>query len=615
VPPDVLNQGESAHEQIRILQLHRHQLAAIEAARTGESYVLTTGTGSGKSLAYVIPIVDFVLRNPSIPGIKAIVVYPMNALANSQEQELDKFINRGYPDSRGPVTFARYTGQETDARKKEIVGNPPDILLTNYVMLELLLTRPYDRRLIEHARGLRFLVFDELHTYRGRQGADVAMLIRRVRQACAARSLQCVGTSATLSTEGTRAQQRTAVADMASRLFGAAVTPNRIIGETLRRATDEINASDPEVLARLRDSVSNGAADLPTVFDRFIKHPLPCWIETVLGLTRDDEGNLARAVPLRLSGRDSAAQNLAELIDRDAAHCAEAISKCLMIGYDCRRPDNGFPTFAFRVHQFISRGDSVYASVEAPRDRHVTLRGQLFVPGDRNRVLLPLAFCRECGQEYYLVERFRDEGRDPWRYRGRELRDRSDSNDCVAGFLYRNDDSPWPEAQDDEFFQRIPEDWTEPDRDGRLRVNRDRRRQLPQAVNGRQARRGVGNWHPAPFCVRPVQFLPPLRRRTRWPSQRLRSAVDFGQRGQEHSDHHALPVDDPLAPRRCQLAAGKRERYSVSRTTDKTRRCRPGTSMTSSRSDSSGPPCTMPPSPQGLMAWITVRSRSACSKF
>lgn len=97
------------------ITLHRHQRDAVEAARSGESYVLTTGTGSGKSLAYIIPIVDFALRNPGTPGIKAIVVYPMNALANSQRGELEKFLTFGYGDGREPVTFARYTGQETRA--------------------------------------------------------------------------------------------------------------------------------------------------------------------------------------------------------------------------------------------------------------------------------------------------------------------------------------------------------------------------------------------------------------------------------------------------------------------------------------------------------------------
>jgi hypothetical protein len=99
------------------LQLHRHQDEAVRAAQSGESYLLTTGTGSGKSLAYFIPIVDHVLKHGgSGRGIKAIVVYPMNALANGQAEELRKFLTYGYPPSGGPVTFARYTGQESADR-------------------------------------------------------------------------------------------------------------------------------------------------------------------------------------------------------------------------------------------------------------------------------------------------------------------------------------------------------------------------------------------------------------------------------------------------------------------------------------------------------------------
>src|ERR1039457_2795204 len=144
-----------------VLRLHQHQREAVEAARTGSSYVLTTGTGSGKSLAYIIPIVDRVLAARAAgtyrPGIKAIVVYPMNALANSQLRELEKFLKIGYPDGP-PVTFERYTGQESAEDRARIIANPPDILLTNYVMLELVLTRPRDRGLIDAARGLWFLV-------------------------------------------------------------------------------------------------------------------------------------------------------------------------------------------------------------------------------------------------------------------------------------------------------------------------------------------------------------------------------------------------------------------------------------------------------------------------
>lgn len=139
----------------RTLTLHRHQRDAIEIAAAGASYVLTTGTGSGKSLAYIVPIVDRVLRQGSGKGIKAIVVYPMNALANSQLEELGKFLLNGY-GGVPPVTFERYTGQESQAERARILADPPDILLTNYVMLELVLTRPDERSsLIRAAQGLQ----------------------------------------------------------------------------------------------------------------------------------------------------------------------------------------------------------------------------------------------------------------------------------------------------------------------------------------------------------------------------------------------------------------------------------------------------------------------------
>jgi hypothetical protein len=89
------------------LRLHRHQSEAIHTAKGGNNYILTTGTGSGKSLAYIVPIVDYVLRCGSGQGIQALIVYPMNALANSQYGELEKFLRHGYPDGKGPVTLLR----------------------------------------------------------------------------------------------------------------------------------------------------------------------------------------------------------------------------------------------------------------------------------------------------------------------------------------------------------------------------------------------------------------------------------------------------------------------------------------------------------------------------
>ena len=270
----------------RPMRLYQHQVAAIEAARTGDNYVLTTGTGSGKSLSYIVPIVDHVLRSGSGKGIKAIIVYPMNALANSQELELKKFLCHGYGD-KPPVTFRRYTGQEGEQARQEIVDNPPDILLTNYVMLELILTRPYEKKLVEAAKGLQFLVFDELHTYRGRQGADVAMLIRRLRNAITApgteSNLQCVGTSATLAGPGTFEEQQREVAQVASKLFGTEVMPHRVIVETLRKETECDDFGSQRFLMALRESILRGN-ELATDFQEFVRDPLSVWIENSLVL-------------------------------------------------------------------------------------------------------------------------------------------------------------------------------------------------------------------------------------------------------------------------------------------------------------------------------------------
>ena len=245
-----IDKSDTDHRGKQLL-LHQHQREAILKAQEGRSYVLTTGTGSGKSLAYIVPIVDHVLRRGSGRGIQAIVVYPMNALANSQNEELGKFIDRGYPEGKSLVRFARYTGQERGEAREVIRSNPPDILLTNYMMLELLLTRREDRELVRAAQGLKFLVFDELHTYRGRQGADVAMLMRRCRHAFG-NDIICVGTSATMVSGGGSEDERLEVAKVAQSLFGVDFTPEQIVTETLERATPEIAPTERSVQDGIR---------------------------------------------------------------------------------------------------------------------------------------------------------------------------------------------------------------------------------------------------------------------------------------------------------------------------------------------------------------------------
>jgi hypothetical protein len=464
----IFRRKQTQEDAGQVLRLHRHQADAIRVASTGASYVLTTGTGSGKSLTYIVPIVDHVLRRGPGKGIQAIIVYPMNALANSQARELEKFLKFGYPDGNGPVSFARYTGQERDEERDRIIAAPPDIVITNYAMLELILTRPKERKLIASASGLGFLVLDELHTYRGRQGGDVALLARRVREACQAKQLQCVGTSATLAGQGTPTEQRREVARVASLLFGVDVTPEGIVSETLVAATTPGQPS----AAALADRVLDAQWEPPVDYARLIADPMAAWVEQTLGLREHPEtSDLVRAVPRPILGDDGAAALLAELTGATRDQAAIAIQKTLMAGYRCTRPETGLPVFAFRVHQFFSRGETVYASLDRPAERHLTTRGQQFVPGDREHMLFPLAFCRECGQEYYTVRRT-DSGVEP-----RSLDDMMKDESSTSGFLYANDDRPWPQDPA-EIVERVPDHWL----NEQGKVKSDLRKNLPERL-------------------------------------------------------------------------------------------------------------------------------------
>ncbi|MFD4254522.1 protein kinase [Amycolatopsis thermoflava] len=461
----------------RPLTLHRHQREAIDIARSGQSYVLTTGTGSGKSLSYIVPIVDKILREREAEGpqaakrVRAIIVYPMNALANSQLKELDKYLLDGYGKGREPVTYARYTGQEGDERRKEIRDNPPDILLTNYVMLELMLTRPDDRRsLIKMAGGLEFLVFDELHTYRGRQGADVALLIRRVREACRAENLQCVGTSATMASEGSFDDQRQVVARVATTLFGTEVSPENVIGETLVRATAEAPATvSAERLL---------APDAPHAYADLVSDPLACWIETRFGLRVEQETDrLVRQRPARI---EDAAAELARDSGLSKDVCAEAIRKTLRAGSQARHPVTERPLFAFRLHQFLSKGDTVYVTIEDKGSRYLTRDYQRVQPGSDGKILVPLAFCRECGHEYLSVWRTAQGGGYVYEPRQNTAASGGRTGD---GYLYIDSERAWPADENEAIAdRRLPESWLEIDDLGAESVRESYRKYLPRAV-------------------------------------------------------------------------------------------------------------------------------------
>jgi Lhr-like helicase len=494
----------------RSITLYRHQMQAVAKAMARQSFAVTTGTGSGKSLCFFIPIIDAAIRaraSGEERRTRAIVIYPMNALANSQREELNKFLDQsGLPENLRP-TFARYTGQESTEERERIREAKPDILLTNFMMLELLMTRQskLDQTVIENAQGLDFIVLDELHTYRGRQGADVAMLVRRLRdRLCRDRPPLRIGTSATMSSQEDDTERAIAVAKVASRLFGTDIPPDAVIDETFERATDP--KLKPQSLgAALASAVDT---DLPaTLTDEELRsHPLAVWVELEIGL--EDGQQLRRRAPITLA---EAAKRLAIQTGRDEERCrAQLQSMLIMVSRPAsERAGTGERAFlAFKLHRFISGAGHVYTTLRGPGQRGVTLDGQRFDPQDPDARLYATFFCRNCGQEHHPVVLFEEGGLTRVIPRPIDETPIDDAEDGEhAGYM-----TPDRGGDDDFGFtgevEDYPEDWIEIGPGGLARLRSNRRRSALREITvdpgGAVGTTGIRAW----FQPGKFQFCP-----------------------------------------------------------------------------------------------------------
>ena len=225
--------------------LYLHQEQAIRKAAAGRNLVVASGTGSGKTECFLLPVLSALTAEHAAgtlgPGVRALLLYPMNALANDQVRRLRQLL-AGTPH----ITFGRYTGDTPERAqegaslfeelnpgeprlpgellsREEMRESPPHLLLTNYAMLEYLLLRPADLDLFEgkHGGHWRFVILDEAHVYDGAKAEEVGMLLRRLRErvgrsvTSADAGFQAIATSATV---GDRPQ---AVTEFAAKLFDA----------------------------------------------------------------------------------------------------------------------------------------------------------------------------------------------------------------------------------------------------------------------------------------------------------------------------------------------------------------------------------------------------------
>jgi DEAD/DEAH box helicase domain-containing protein len=282
---------------------HLHQEKAFDrlSGPNPRSTIVATGTGSGKTECFTYPILDYCYRHRGEPGIKAILIYPMNALATDQAGRLAHRIH--HSALKGHVTAGIYIGQKEKtpsmfmtpdrliSDKDTLRLSPPDILLTNYKMLDYLLIRPEDRPLWQHngPDTLRFLVVDELHTFDGAQGSDLACLIRRLkaRLTVARDHLCCVGTSATL---GSREEQEE-LTEYASTLFGETITARAVITESRLSPGEFLGDS---LISHVDIVPHQKAADLDPVtynsYEEYIRAQHRLWLDEEISEDFDDNG-------------------------------------------------------------------------------------------------------------------------------------------------------------------------------------------------------------------------------------------------------------------------------------------------------------------------------------
>ncbi|MDO5576254.1 MAG: DEAD/DEAH box helicase, partial [Fibrobacter sp.] len=284
-----------------------HQQKAFErlTGNDGRSTLVATGTGSGKTECFLYPILEYCYRHRGEPGIKALIIYPMNALAADQAKRIAELIY-GNNELRG-ITVGMYVGgrESTPSRMmsehgvitdhETMLNSAPDILMTNYKMLDYLLIRPKDARLWQHNKPetLKYIAVDELHTFDGAQGTDLACLLRRLKRRLGIYDgyLCCIGTSATMGSKDNNAN----ILKYASEIFGepfdkdAVITEDRLSTQEFFNGKDIIefiipSASQIDELDKLASEDDSG---------HYLQQAVKCWFQNFAHDVLSDDGRIA----------------------------------------------------------------------------------------------------------------------------------------------------------------------------------------------------------------------------------------------------------------------------------------------------------------------------------
>jgi hypothetical protein len=440
--------------------LYRHQEQAIRSVFGGRNVVVATGTGSGKTEAFLYPILLHLYREFQAgtlgPGVRALVLYPMNALANDQRERLAELCGRlKAENSPFHVTFGQYIGEtpenENDSQRhardhmsqrdqeghsiienghvvhgelvlrSEMRTTPPHILLTNYSMLEYLLLRPDDSPLFDdgQARWWTFLVLDEAHQYRGAKGIEMAILLRRLKQRLREGGregeFRCIATSATLAGGD---KDKSAVAEFAKQLFDEPFAEEDVLlGEIEpipQSGCVRFGRDDYRTLSRALEGDLQAAAKLSSLASRY-----NIAIQAGEGPTKTagrllKEDNRATELRRLITGNPNEVQAVADQILEDLPQTdrIDALSELVTLLLRAEDPATGARLLSPRYHLFLRSLEGAFLSLHPEKKVALDRRGE----GDT--ALFEIGLCRECGQHYLvgkivndkLVEAIRDPG-------------------------------------------------------------------------------------------------------------------------------------------------------------------------------------------------------------
>lgn len=412
--------------------LYAHQDAAITKVLAGRNVVVATGTGSGKTETFLYPIVDTLFRERRAgrlrDGVRALILYPMNALVNDQLKRL-----RALLCDAPEVTFGRYIGETpqdesiavkkyqelgypllpNERRSRETIReHPPHLLITNYAMLEYLLQRPDDSALFAgpSAGTWRFLVVDEAHTYRGASGTEVALLLRRVKERVGASRMQAIATSATLGGE----QDYPDVVRFATQLFDepfewVADDPawQNVVGPRRRalQAVDQTawGALHPAGYADLHRAFTTGGVPTPDELTR-LGVPAPVAGRAARAWARGASAGLYEllvgdATAQATLAQLAPAQPLADVLRflRQTVGLTETGGVQFLQLLAAARPDPGSASLMpARYHLFLRALEGVYVTLGPDPDMALRRRVVADIGGEPVAAF-ELAFCQSCG--------------------------------------------------------------------------------------------------------------------------------------------------------------------------------------------------------------------------